>query len=227
MAGAEAPRLSFAEGATLVGGGALDRADLDAARARAPTVVAADGGANRLRAWGLGADAVIGDMDSVEDLAGWEASGATVLRIAEQETTDLEKCLYAVAAPVYLGVGFLGRRFDHTLAALHALLRFADKRIALIGEEDVVFLAPARWRAALAPGARVSFFPLRPVRGLASEGLRWPVNGLAFAPGERIGSSNIAESGEVAARFDRPGMAAMVERRFLDAALDSLAGDRS
>lgn len=220
MAGADAP-LAFAEGATLVGGGALDRDCFELARARAPRVVAADGGANRLRAWGLGADAVIGDMDSVEDLPFWKAR-ARVVALAEQESTDLEKCLYATDAPLYLGVGFLGRRFDHTLAALHALLRYPAKRLLLIGEEDVVFLAPPRWRARLAPGARVSFFPLRPVRGLASTGLEWPVDGLAFAPGERIGSSNRAAAAEVSAAFDGAGMAAMLERRFLDAALDSL-----
>ena len=217
------PPLSFPEGATLVGGGALDRDGLEAARARAPRIVAADGGANRLRLWGVRADAVIGDMDSVEDPARWAAEGARVLELAEQDTTDLEKCLYATDAPLYLGVGFLGRRFDHTLAALHALLRHADKRVALIGEEDVVLLAPPVWRARLAPGARVSFFPLRPVRGIVSEGLRWPIDGLAFAAGERIGASNEAVAETVEARFDGPGMAAMVERRFLDAALASLA----
>jgi thiamine pyrophosphokinase len=218
------PPIAFVEGATLVGGGALDRAALDMALVRAPRVIAADGGANRLRGWGVAADAVIGDMDSVEDLHLWEsAAGTHVLPLPEQETTDLEKCLYATAAPFYLGVGFLGRRFDHTLAALHALLRFPDKRAALIGDEDVVFLAPPRWRARLAPGARVSFFPLQPVRGVGSAGLEWPIDGLAFAAGGRIGTSNRAVAADVSAEFDGVGMAAMVELRFLDAALESLA----
>jgi len=37
--------LRFSEGVTLVGGGALSRETFDAARALAPSVVAADGGA--------------------------------------------------------------------------------------------------------------------------------------------------------------------------------------
>jgi thiamine pyrophosphokinase len=201
----------------------LNQDVLALAQARAPHLIAADGGANRLRCWGLQADAVIGDMDSVADLNFWETTpGVEVLALREQETTDLEKCLYATDAPFYLGVGFMGRRFDHTLAALHALLRFPDKRAALIGEEDVVFLAPPRWRARLAPGARVSFFPLRPVAGLASSGLEWPLDGLDFAAGARIGTSNRAVADIVSADFDGIGMAAMVERRFLDAALESL-----
>jgi len=215
--------LRFAGGVTLVGGGALSRETFDAARALAPSVVAADGGADLLEDWGESAAAVIGDMDSVAGLDTWRArSGVTVLHLAEQDTTDFEKCLYSVEAPFYLGVGFTGRRLDHTLAALHALLRWRDKRVALIGAEDVAFLCPCAWRATLAPGARVSFFPLAPVRGVASTGLRWPVEGLDFAPGLRVGTSNAASAAQVSARFDRPGMVALLERRFLGAALESL-----
>ncbi|PKP62551.1 MAG: thiamine pyrophosphokinase, partial [Alphaproteobacteria bacterium HGW-Alphaproteobacteria-8] len=115
-----------------------------------------------------------------------------------------------------------GRRLDHTLAALHALLRWRDKRVVLVGAEDVAFLAPCAWSATLEPGARVSFFPLAAVKGLASEGLRWSVAGLDFAPGARVGTSNAADAARVSARFDRPGMVALLERRFLVAALESL-----
>lgn len=206
--------LRFAEGVTLVGGGSLDRAAFALARSHAPVVVAADGGANALAAWGEGAAAVIGDMDSVADLDGWRRR-SEVLHIAEQDTTDLEKCLYSVDAPLFLGVGFTGRRFDHTLAALHALLRWRDRRVVLLGEEDVVFLCPPDWSARLAPGARVSFFPLTPVRGVESRGLRWRVDGLDFAPGVRIGTSNAAEAPEVSVRFDGWGMAAILGREWL------------
>lgn len=214
--------LGFSGGVMLVGGGDVDDGALALARARTAHVVAADGGANRLADWGLGADAVIGDMDSVVDAEGWRRRGAHLLPLAEQDTTDLEKCLYSTEAPFYLGIGFTGRRFDHTLAALHALLRWPAKRVVLLGVEDAIFLAPPAWRATLVHGARVSFFPLRPVSGLASEGLEWPVQGLAFAPGERIGTSNRATAAGVSASFDRPGMAAMVERAHLDAVLASL-----
>lgn len=217
----EEPPLIFPRGVTLIGGGAVDRAGFEAARARAPHVVAADGGANVLREWGETPEAVIGDMDSIRDLDFWRGR-TRLLPLAEQETTDLEKCLHATAAPVHVGVGFLGRRFDHTLAAAHVLLRRAEKRVVLIGEDDLAFLAPTRWRARLAPGARVSVYPLRPVTGLASEGLVWPLDGLALAAGERIGTSNRAAAETVAVAFDRPGALVMLERRFLDAAIESL-----
>jgi thiamine pyrophosphokinase len=216
------PAFRFPRGVMLVGGGDVDDGALSLARERTGHVVAADGGANALAGLGLSADAVIGDLDSLEDRAGWEARGTPVLHLSEQDTTDFEKCLYATEAPFYLGVGFTGRRFDHTLAALHALLRWPFKRVVLIGAEDAIFLPPLHWQARLAEGARVSFFPLRPVMGLDSEGLEWPIHGLGFAPGERIGTSNRAVAPSVSAQFDVPGMAAMVARDHLDAVLESL-----
>lgn len=214
--------LRFGQGVMLVGGGEVDAEALAMARARTAHIVAADGGANALVGHPFRPDAVIGDMDSLDDPSVWSARGTHVLHIPEQDTTDFEKCLYATEAPFYIGVGFTGRRFDHTLAALHALVRWPAKRVVLLGEEDAIFLPPRDWVVTLSAGARVSFFPLRPVSGLQSSGLVWPIDGLDFAPGERIGTSNKAAAAAVSARFDREGMAAMVDRGHLDAVLASL-----
>ena len=183
--------------------------------------MAADSGADVLRSWGAQPAAVIGDMDSIGDLDAHRQSGAEILRVTEQETTDFEKCLYSTRAPFYLGVGFMGRRFDHSLAALHVLLRRRESRVALIGEEDVVFLAPHRWRASLAPGARVSIAPLRPVTTIRSFGLDYPLEGLALSMGEAIGASNRASQADIEVEFDRAGAVIMVEKRFLSAVVAS------
>lgn len=231
--GAEAPppppRLEFKTPVTLVGGGAIDWSAFHAAQALARTVIAADGGANMFRAEaGLfgGASplaAVIGDMDSVLALEDWRRlEDCDVIPIAEQDTTDLQKCLYTVEAPLYLGVGFLGRRFDHSLAAAHALLAYAHRRVVLISAEDVVFLAPQHWRATLAPDDRVSIYPLRHVRGVRSSGLRWPIDNLAMEAGAQIGTSNAAAASEVAAEFDRVGALIILDRNRLGAAIESL-----
>ncbi len=216
--------IAFDAPVALIGGAAFDAEAYAAAAARTARDVAADGGAD---AFAPGAAprlaAVVGDMDSVRDLAAWRAApGVTVRALSEQDSTDFEKCLYSVAAPLYLGVGFLGARFDHSLAATHSLLRYADRRVILIGETDLVFLAPRRWRARLAVGARVSFFPIRPVRAVASQGLAWPLDGLRLAAGEAIGTSNRASAETVAAQFDAPGAAVILGREWLDAAIESL-----
>ena len=218
------PPLRFDRPVLLLGGGP---AAPEAVAALAPlcgAVVAADGGANRLRAAGAAPDAIIGDLDSLEDRAGWEAApGTDVIHVADQDTTDLEKCLRLVEAPLILGAGFLGGRFDHSLAAMHALMRHPERRLVLVGEEDLAFLAPLRWRARVAAGARVSVFPMGRVTALGSRGLVWPLAGLEMEAGAVIGTSNRAADPEVAIDFDRRAAVIMLERRFLESAVAGLS----
>lgn len=217
--------LRFDSPVTVVGGGALDRRMVETARRHAPVLVAADGGADRLAEMRLDPHAVIGDMDSVADPERWRNGPASFVHLAEQESTDFEKCLYATVAPLYLGVGFTGRRIDHTLAVLHALLTYRDRRIVLLGEDEVSALAPAgrNLRLAVTPGSRVSVFPLRPVTAVRSRGLEWPVDGLALAPGSRIGTSNRASQPVIEMEFDGPGALVMVEPEALGALIGALS----
>lgn len=219
--------LQFDETVALVGGGALDNTMLVEARALAPHLVAADGAADRLVEMGLMPDAVIGDMDSIRHRE--RLSPATrFVELAEQDSTDFEKCLYATRAPLYLGIGFTGRRMDHSLAVLNALLRHPQKSVVLIGEEEVMAFAPPgrHLRVATAPGARVSFFPMAPARGLHSRGLAWPIEGLEMAPDGQIGTSNVADAAEIAFAFDRPGVLVMLERALLPGLLTALGHAR-
>lgn len=176
-------------GVTLLGGGAVAAADVHAALTIAPVLVAADGGGDAALGMGLEPAAVIGDLDSLS--AGARAHlGARVHALAEQDSTDFGKCLAHVAAPFFLGLGFTGLRLDHTLATLSDIVQ-EPRPVIVIGEEEVIFRAPTRLRLDLAPGTRVSLFPFGPVRG-RSEGLRWPLEGLAFDPAGRVGTSNEA-----------------------------------
>ncbi|MGR3717193.1 MAG: thiamine diphosphokinase [Thermohalobaculum sp.] len=214
--------LRFESAVTLVGAGALDRAMVEAAHRFAPVLIAADGGADRLVEMRLHPRAVIGDMDSITDPERWRAGPAAFVHLAEQDTTDFEKCLYATEAPLYLAVGFTGRRIDHTLAVFHTLLRYPQKRVVVVGEHEVSALAPpgATLRLAVTPGTRVSIYPLLPVTATHSRGLAWPIDGLALAPGQKIGTSNEASQPVVEVAFDGPGALVMLERE----ALGSLAG---
>lgn len=216
-------------GVTLVAGGPVRRRDLALALARAPRLVAADGGGDRALAHGHCPEAVIGDLDSLSAAARDRLGPARLHLVAEQESTDFDKALRAIAAPFVLAVGTGGGRIDHALAVLNALVRHRDRVCLLIGPQDVVFHAPPRFdlRLRLRLGDRLSLFPLAPVSG-ESTGLRWPIAGLAFAPGGRIGTSNAVIAPLVSLRFDAPGMLVVLARARLDAALDGLvAGWRS
>jgi thiamine pyrophosphokinase len=208
---------------TLVGGGPIDRVQLAAALAMAPEAVAADGGGDVRLPGGRRFRAVIGDMDSLADPGRLGAAGVAVHPIPEQETTDLEKCLYSVDAPLFVGLGFLGGRIDHHLAAMNALVKHAATPVVLIGGEDLCFLCPPAFEVALAPGTRVSLFPMGPVQG-RSEGLRWPVGGLAFDPAGRIGTSNEATGGPVRLGFDAPRMLVILPAGLLRPVADRLRG---
>ena len=214
-------KLSFDHPVTLVGGGEIGPADLTDSLARAPALVAADGGAQAALAAGLRPDAVIGDMDSLERSPALRdaVDRDRLHEVSDQDSTDFEKCLARVAAPLLIGVGFMGRRADHTLASFTALMR--DPRpILLISPWDVVFRAPRQVRLDLPMGARLSIYPFSPVTG-TSEGLAWPIDGLSLAPMGRIGTSNRV-TGPVGLTFDGDGALILIERGALDAALAAL-----
>ena len=83
----------------IVGGGSFDAALLRSFAEDGALVVGADGGADAALAAGVVPELVIGDLDSVADAEAWR-SRSRVIAIAEQDTTDFEKCLYSVTAPV-------------------------------------------------------------------------------------------------------------------------------
>lgn len=199
---------------TLVGGGPVDAGQLRRALALAPEAVGADGGGDVALPPGAEFAAVIGDMDSLRGAKALRGRGVPLHEIAEQDTTDLEKCLRAVEAPLFLGLGFLGGRIDHHLAAMNALAR-EERPVVLLGAQDLCFRCPPELELELPAGTRVSLFPMAPLRGIVSEGLRWPVAGLAMAPAGRVGTSNLATGGRMRVAFDGPEMLVILPQELL------------
>lgn len=207
------------QGVTLAGGGPFGKAQLGRAMRFAPRIVGADGGADRLLALGVEPEAVIGDMDSISADAKQRLAGR-LFPIAEQITTDFDKALRSIRAPFVLGIGFAGARLDHGLAVLNALVRAPDQRCLVLSPQDVIFLAPLALRLELAVGSRFSLFPMAAVTG-ESAGLRWPLQGLDFAPDGMIGTSNEV-SGPVELRFSAQKMLVILPIKSLAAALSGL-----
>jgi len=195
----------------------VTRRDLRMCLSRAPVLVAADGGADRALAAGYEPEAVIGDLDSLSDAARIQLAGR-LHHVTEQDSTDFDKALRHVDAPFILAVGVTGARVDHGLAVLNALVRHDGPPCLLLGSEDVIFHARRPVLLRMAMGERVSLFPMGRVTG-RSEGLRWPINGMSFAPDGRIGTSNAASATTVRLDTDGPGMLVMVPRKRLDAAI--------
>jgi thiamine pyrophosphokinase len=215
------PIVQSTHGITLAGGGPFSARDLALALKRAPVPVAADGGADRLLKFGVMPEAVIGDMDSLSAVARAEIPVERQHLVAEQVTTDFDKALRLIEAPLVLALGFAGARLDHGLAAFSTLIARAERRCILIGPQDLAFAAPPRLELALGSGEPLSLFPMTPVTG-KSEGLEWPIAGISFAPDGMIGTSNRVAAGRVVLEFDRRGMLVILPRRRLDAAIKAL-----
>ncbi len=196
----------------MIGGGIVPADLLALLRESAPTVVAADAGADRALAAGLTPDWLIGDLDSVSDAARRALPPPRVVALAGQDDTDFEKCLSRIEAPAILCAGFTGGRADHMLAVLAALARYPGRRAVVIDDSDIIFHARAL-TIDLPVGSRLSLFPLRPVGG-RSTGLAWPIDDLVLAPMGTVGTSNRV-TGPVQLAFDSDGMLVILPRAAL------------
>ncbi len=221
--------LSFDGLLVVVGGGEVDSAVLAELVALGDSVIGADGGADVCLSLGVMPEAVIGDMDSLDDPAAW-ADRTRLIALDEQQTTDFEKCLYATTARVTVALGMTGKRLDHTLAALDCAARYAKTRhIIFVDSHDLALVCSGPRSFGVPVGERVSIHPLRQVTFARSTGLSYPLDGLTFAPGVASGTSNEATSEQVVIEpeqgDDAPWLL-MLDRKYLDSLLNSsmLAG---
>lgn len=211
-------------GVTVIGGGAVTPLDLETALAVAPILVAADGGANRALSLGQPPDWVIGDLDSISTTARRMIPAERIVQVAEQDSTDFTKCLTRIAAPFVMAVGFSGLRLDHTMAALTTMANIVRPLTIMLASDDIIFVAPPRITLPLMPGTRVSLYPMGSARGV-STGLEWPIEGIDFAPGGRVGTSNMA-TGLVTLRIEGK-MLVMLPRDALSTVMTALRLPRS
>jgi len=185
---------TYATPVTLVGAAPMRIDDLFTTLPPHWPLIAADGGVQTILASGRCPDLVIGDMDSRQALP----ADIPQLELQGQDDTDFEKCLKRIHAPLIVGFGFLDGRLDHTLAAIHALAALPhDRPIMLVGAHDVLVRLRGDLAFPASAGERVSLWPLGPQRFTRSSGLQWPLDGLDMAPGQFVGTSNIATGGMV------------------------------
>lgn len=207
---------------TLLGAAPVTDAILAESLALAPVLVAADGAARRALAAGILPEAVIGDMDSLDDATRAAIPADRLWRVSEQEHTDFDKALHRIAAPLVLAVGFTGQRLDHELAVYNALVRHPERAVIVVGEEDICCHCPPEILLLLDPGTRVSLFPMASVC-VRAEGLKWPLDDLLLAPWGRVGTSNESIAQQVVVRPDGAGLLLILPRTALRPLMQALA----
>lgn len=219
--------LRFDRPLAIVGGGTAETGLLREVADHGVALVGADGGANAIDAASLVPEAILGDLDSVEDRAGWEKR-TNVIHIPEQITTDFQKALYSTEAPVTLALGMTGKRLDHTLAALGALLEVArSRKVILVDEMDVALAVSGPFAFNAEARERISVHPLVPITFERTEGLYYPMNDLLLDPAGRLGTSNEGTGGrvEIVPKDDTPWLLILGRERLWDLVEICLAPD--
>ena len=184
-------------------------------------IIAADGGVNFLTEKNISPELVIGDLDSVSKQKIQNIEPEKIIRISEQNSTDLEKVLFNTQSPLTIGIGFLGAQIDHELAALSALVKFSHKKIIFIGEHDIVFLVPPSFSLRSFNGMRVSLYPLDEVK-VHSDGLKWATDGLTMKPTGQLGTSNKAIGKSIHLAPDKPNLLLILPKTVLNEAISQL-----
>ena len=196
-------------GLLLLGGSGPSREVIAPFLAGIGAVVAADSGFDLAVALGLRPDLVVGDLDSVRsrrELANLPA-GRVRRAKAAKALTDAELGLQALSElgcrrVVVAGGG--GGRFDHQLAVLGLFERYRRPQVWLTAAEHMEVVAgTSRFRGHR--GCTVSLFALSATAaGLASRGLRWPLDGVRLRRGlASVSNVVVADEWQVSVRTGR------------------------
>ena len=181
----------------------------------AERVVACDSAAEAYRRrFGRWPDVVVGDLDSLDGarregraLSRPNLPTAVVVRVAEQETNDLDKAIALCRARGWADslvvVGATGKRTDHAIGNVYRALAAEVPVVEAEGE----FL-PVRGKLTFRAwkGAGVSVFAPDPATRMTSRGLKWKLDGVRFA-NPYCATLNRASSETVTVTATRPAFA--------------------
>lgn len=184
-------------------------------------VIAADGGANKLKKINIIPDLIIGDLDSVSKstLVYFRKKGTLISEVNDQEKTDFEKSLIYCTEngknPVKV-FGSLSMRPDHTLNNFSILKRYIKKLdIKLITEEFEIFFMEKYFKFNYRTGEIVSMLAIPIAEKVTTTGLEYELKNENLEFGVREGALNRSTSGEITIRF-RKGNLLLFRKHFLD-----------
>jgi len=176
-------------------------------RQRADIFVCADGGANAAAAMNEPPDLIIGDLDSIKSATVRKFKSVRTRRIADQNSTDLEKALTWVIGRNYDRVdvlGGLGGRVDHLAGNLSALGKFSrSAEIRFIEDDGVMIAVGSELTFHAPPGTTVSLVPLSRCEGIVTRGLKWELRNGVLELGVRESTSNVVQSTPVMVQVRR------------------------
>ncbi len=143
----------------------------------------ADGGANYAADLGIKPDMIIGDLDSIKAATVRKFARVKTRRIADQNSTDLEKALAWLVrsgCTTIVVAGATGGRLDHLAGNLSAFGKYARRaHITFVEEWGEAVYVGSELTLDLPPGTVVSLIPLSRCEGIVTQGLKWELrNGM-------------------------------------------------
>jgi len=146
----------------------------------AKRIVCCDGSAQNLIVEGMQPDAIVGDLDSLDD--------ELVTRYADrifldenQDTNDLTKAVSWCSEMGYkdiIIVGATGKREDHTIGNISLLAEYIRDLNVLMVTDTGIFRPYLKSSVIDSfPGQQISIFSIDPETEVTSKGLRYPLSG--------------------------------------------------
>lgn len=141
---------------------------------------------------GLKADAVVGDMDSINPSAR-KAFGGEFVQVDEQDFNDLTKAMRYVlnrwpdVSEINI-FGATGKHEAHTIGNLSLLMEYEawwnfwqrDVRVQIVSDYCTAFAIGDSCSLDIGEGRKISFFSCDSSLRIASSGLQWPLDNFEF-----------------------------------------------
>lgn len=183
-------------------------------------IIAVDGGANNTLSENKKFKLILGDMDSCNSINSCQINEGSIYKIDDQDTTDFDKALKYIKAPLYLAIGFYGARIDHTLSSFQTLSK--NDNIILIGPDDFAFKLGKSFKMHLPINTRISFFAFEKTRVISSIGLKWSLTNLSLTPNKQMSISNRTSTSTIEVKFDQEGIICILPLDQLDTIINYL-----
>jgi thiamine pyrophosphokinase len=144
----------------------------------ASRIICCDGSAENLIRAGYIPDAIVGDMDSLnESIAGRFQD--RIFRNSDQETNDLTKAVKWCAERGLRDlviVGATGKREDHTIGNISLLAEYiSEMNVKMVTDSGILLAFSESAVISSFPGQQVSIFSIDPDTEITSQGLRYPL----------------------------------------------------
>ncbi len=183
--------------------------------------IAADGGIFAFDAAQLSPDLVIGDLDSFDRGARKKDETLKVLRVLDQNFTDLDKALAHArteGASTIVVSGVLGGLVTHEISNFNSLQKFSSEVEIEIEEDSLygVFLTSpgprTQWSAELPLGSTVSLFSFSGAKGVSTSGLRWTLENHDLQFGRGVSIHNVIDKSPCEIKIKSGVLLVCVER---------------